>query len=90
MFINPSNPVNNTAGAAAVSVTQKKEKRKKSDRVAESRLGREYARVLHRALQMEGKNPEVIRQLQEALKSGQLDTLEAAIQTAQALIQYGI
>ena len=90
MYIDPSNLVSSTAGAAAASVNKPDDPKKKAPRVAESRLGQEYARVLHRALQMEGGEPEAIQKMQEALESGQLDTLEAAVQTARTMIKYGI
>ena len=90
MYVDPSNLVSSTAGAAAASVSQTDDARKRPRRVAESRLGQEYARVLHRALQMEGREPEAMKQLQEALESGQFDTVEAAIQAARTLIKYGI
>ena len=90
MYIDPSNLVSSTAGAAAASVQKSDDLKKKTSRIAESRLGQEYAQVLHRALQMENAEPEAMRQLQEALESGQYDNLEAAIQAARTLIKYGI
>ena len=90
MYIDPSNIVSSTAGAAAASVNKPDDPKRKAGRVDESRLRQEYAQVLHRALQMEGNPPEAVKQMQEALESGQLDSLEAAIQAARMLIQYGI
>jgi len=90
MYVDPSNVVSSTAGAAAASVAKPDDPRKRPGRVAESRLGQAYARVLHRALQMDGNPPEMIKQIQESLEAGQYDTLESAIQAAQTMIKYGI
>ena len=90
MFVDPSNIVSSTAGAGAASIARPDDTKKRPGRVDQSRLGQEYARVLHQALAMEDIRPEQIRQVRAALESGRYDTLEAAIQAARTLIQYGI
>lgn len=89
-MIDPSSLISSTAGAAAASVNRPDETKKRSGQVDQARLREEYARVLHRALQMEDTHPEMVRQLRESLESGRLDTIEAAIQAARMMLDYGI
>lgn len=90
MYVDPSNPVSGTAGAAGASIAKSDDPRKHLSRVAETRLGQAYTRVLRRALQMGGRSPEEIGRLQASLEAGRYDSLEAAIQAARTMIQYGI
>ncbi len=41
-------------------------------------------------MQMQGEDPEIIRQAQELVMSGRADTMEAALETARKMLQYGI
>lgn len=89
-MIDPSSLISSTAGAAGASVIRPDETKKRPGQVDQARLREEYARVLHRALQMEDTHPEMVRQLRESLESGRLDTIEAAIQAARMMLDYGI
>ncbi len=41
-------------------------------------------------MQMQGEEPEVIRQARELILSGRADSMEAALETARRMLQYGI
>jgi hypothetical protein len=90
MFIDPSSLISSTAGAAGASVNRPDDLKKRPGQADQVQLREEYARVLRRALQMEDTHPEMVRQLRESLESGRFDTIEAAIEAARMMIQYGI
>lgn len=70
------------AGAAG----PKRPSRRKEE--PELRLG--YAGLLERVMQMQGEDPEIIRQARELILSGRADSMETALETARKMIQYGV
>ena len=89
MYIDPSNIINSTAGAAAASVN-KNDPRRKTLPAAQTRFGQTYNQIVRRALQWEDNTPALTEQIRSFLDSGQADGMESARHTAGALLQFGI
>lgn len=88
MYIDPTNIVNNTAGASAASLT-KNDPRRKSSPAAKAHFGQSY-QIIRRALQWEENTPAFVEQARSFIESGQADAIESARHTADTLLQYGI
>lgn len=41
-------------------------------------------------MQMQGEDPEIIRQARELILSGRADSMETALETARKMLQYGV
>jgi len=90
MFIDPSSLITGMAGSTGVSVNRPDDPKKRPAQTDQIRLREKYARILHRALQMEDTHPEMVRKIRESMESGHYDTIEAALEAARVMIQYGI
>lgn len=90
MYIDSSQVDSINAASASGSVNNPFQKKRRTNQVAESRLGREYATVLHGSLQYPAVDENAVKQAKEAVLSGQVDQYESARQAAKKLLQYGI
>ncbi|HOK66161.1 MAG TPA: hypothetical protein PK054_10235 [Anaerohalosphaeraceae bacterium] len=91
--MNPAEPsssmqINGALGAASLAGTAGP--KRKPPRKEEPALRLRYAGLFERVMQMQGEEPEVIRQARELILSGRADSMEAALETARRMLQYGI
>ncbi|HOM60729.1 MAG TPA: hypothetical protein PLP49_04740 [Anaerohalosphaeraceae bacterium] len=89
--VDPFSSVQQIAGSlGAASVAGSAESKKKTSRKDKVELSSRYAGLLERAMQMEEYQPELIWQAQELVMSGRADSMEAALEAARRILQYGV
>lgn len=90
MYIDPSNLTGPAQQSAASSPNRSDDPIQKLGQADQSRLRQQYAAILNQALQTDSSDPEAVKEAKKALESGLLDSPQAAIEAAQALVKYGI
>ncbi len=88
--VDPFSSVQITGPVGAASLAGSAEPQKKTSRKDKLELSPRYAGLLERVLQMEEYQPELIRQAQELVMSGRADSMEAALEAARRILQYGV
>ncbi len=88
--INPFSPIQTAGSLGAASLAGSTDPKRRAGGKDELDLSGRYAGLLEQVLRMEGHNPEIIRQARELVMSGRADTMEAALETARRILQYGI
>jgi hypothetical protein len=88
--VDPSNSMEILGTLGAASLAGASGPKRKSLRKDRSELRLQYAGLLEQAMQMQGEDPEIIRQARELILSGRADSMETALETARKMLRYGI